>query len=252
MNAGASSRRHSGHALRCRWHRTRAGVAMTTSGLPLVRIDIDTDQETAKLWVRAREIKPSCLEWAANVRSVQTASGSVCVTVAISQDEYTNTVRGVGIEDAASALEAVMIHDAAAVVDQYEAAKAIRNIPHVDDVDEFGPYTLVVKWTVPEVIEVTQIAAIADGPLCGIRLARISNANEDDELCVAVSLPTNLYMQVNDYHRDDLSSDEFCRAVYRVIINTFDYEENSKLETTDPARRKETPYSKPLDDEIPF
>ena len=75
---------------------------MTTSGIPLVRVDIDTDQGTAKLWARAREIKPNCLEWAAHVRSVPTASGSVWVSVAVSQDEYTNTVSGVGIEDAAS------------------------------------------------------------------------------------------------------------------------------------------------------
>ena len=37
-----------------------------------------------------------------HVRSVPTASGSVWVTVAVSQDEYTNTVSGVCIEDAAS------------------------------------------------------------------------------------------------------------------------------------------------------
>ena len=35
------------------------GVAMTTAGIPLVRIEIDTDQATADLWARARSIDPS-------------------------------------------------------------------------------------------------------------------------------------------------------------------------------------------------
>ena len=78
---------------------------MTTAGIPLVRVEIDTDQATADLWAKARTINPSKMEWAVPVRSVPTTDGKARIIVAVSQDRYAHYVAGVGIQDAPAAIE---------------------------------------------------------------------------------------------------------------------------------------------------
>ncbi|MBL8845588.1 MAG: hypothetical protein JNN24_07440 [Hyphomicrobium zavarzinii] len=88
---------------------------MTTSGTPLVRVEIETDPHVAEMWEAARQIDPMGMARAFLVRTLPLPNGQVRVVLALEPQQYAFCFLA-GKGDAANFLQILLSSDAADIL----------------------------------------------------------------------------------------------------------------------------------------
>ncbi|MEQ1694959.1 MAG: hypothetical protein ABL901_03875 [Hyphomicrobiaceae bacterium] len=228
---------------------------MTMAGIPLVRVEIDTDQATADLWAKARSINPSKMEWAVHVRSVRTTEGWAHVTVAVSQNTYADYVAGVGFEDVSSAIESVLSSDANEIVQDHDATITFDTISMATPSDAYEPHAFIVQWDRTEVAGVVVALGEATNRLKEIRITRLTPL-VDDKAWFIVLVPEFLYIHVIEAYLDRHGPQDIAECLWLAVSEALHPYTEPELEPRIaqlPIAPSQAEWTKsPIDDDIPF
>jgi hypothetical protein len=228
---------------------------MTTAGPQLVRVEIDTDTDTANELAKARSINPSRMEWAAHVRSVPTTEGWARVTVAVSQDIYAHYVAGVGFEDVSSAIENELSSDAEEIVQDHDATITFNTIPMAAPSDTYEPHAFIVQWDRAEVAGVVVATSEVTNRLKEIRITRLTPL-VDDKAWFIVLVPDFLYIHVIEAYLDQHGPQDIAECLWLAISETLQPYAAPDLESRIeqlPIAPPQAEWTKgPIDDDIPF
>lgn len=219
---------------------------MTTAGIPLVRVDLDTSQYTAELWANARAIAPSEFEWFTVVRSTPIETGRVRVTIAMDQDQFANFAAMDGAHHAASYIEEIINCDARDIVTAHETEIAFNALPAAADEPKYGPYTFVVEWALAQAVDFANEAKKSTGLLAKVRIVRLTPPAHR-AAWFAVTVPRKIYDRIIAISADPTQYDGQDMFVSNALTRVW-LEENPH-----PEPDLSLPSSgRAIDDEIPF
>lgn len=228
---------------------------MNTKGTQRVRVEIDTDTQTADLWAKARSIDPKTMDWGTHLRTVDLADGRVCVTVAVSQDEYDGAVADIGRDAVTASFEALLNMDAKAIAYNHNASLVLDTIPMASPSDAYETTCFVVRWGIHTAAEIFTMTREATNRIKEVRITRLTLI-ENEFAWFLVLVPDFLYVATIEDH---LNSEGF---VFLDIAKCLEKNIRDGLEPIDEeleAKIKQLPLAPNaknattnIGDEIPF
>ncbi len=172
---------------------------MTIANTQLVHVEIDTDTHTAELWAKARSINPKTMDWGTHVRTVDLADGRVCVTVAVSQDEYDGAAADVGRDAVAASFAALLDMDAKTIAYNHNASLVLDTIPMASPSDAYETTCFVVRWGIHTAAEIFTITREATNRIKEVRITRLTPI-ENEFAWFLVLVPDFLYFYTVEDH----------------------------------------------------
>lgn len=219
---------------------------MTSADTPLVHIDIETDRCTAALWAKARTLDPQPMAWAAHVGTAPIEGDAVRVTVALAQWEYEYHAAGVGAGHVTSLVETLLDTYADSVITAHENEIKFNALPAPSDMTAFGPYTLVVRWSLAATLELADEIANSTGLLAKVGIVRLT-APCDEQAWIAVTMPREIYDRTNKLLADPTEPNDLAMCLSYALGRVW-LKENPSSQLDSDTRRV-APY---IDDHIPF
>ena len=184
-------------------------------------LTIETDAETVVLWEEASAIDPAFMREVRVLAKRDADGGRMQVMIAIPQSCYKSTLIDMecDAELGASAIEAVLIFDACAVLRKDRMSRAILGIPFHSGPRRFDCNTVEVSWHLIEASDVLAAIGHPDGVGLNVVIRRIS-AIKDETALFAVTCPAQIIEDARARARASNGRLLPADVLFEVIIDT--------------------------------